>query len=141
MMKNLVTVGGFIASVVLLAMAAVLVGALNLILNGYHRECGIWRNVVPFACSPKEDPPARVYGVQPDAVQTRASIPTRVPPAPKKVQKPKPPNNPYTGRREPWGCGPLQPEPYRVQCIDGVCYHDPGFRANCGVAHDWSDGQ
>lgn len=143
-MKTALTVGGFIAAAILAAMAAILVGALNLILNGYHPECGIWRNVVPFACTPGKQSAA-----PPPADRRLARLPAppskpafKAPAAPQKAAaRPKPPNNPYTGRREPWGCAPLQQEPYRVQCTpQGICYHDPGFRAECGLAHNWNDG-
>jgi hypothetical protein len=147
-MKTVLTIGGFIAAAVLACMALVLVGALNLVLNGYHSECGIWENAVPFACNPGKKPEGKANVARP-APPAKASLKASAAPqrpagrlAPQKAAAvSKPSNNPYTGRREPWGCGPLQAEPYRVQCVNGICYHDPGFRANCGLAHDWRDGQ
>ncbi len=142
-MKTMLTIGGFIAAAVLACMALILVGALNLILNGYHSECGIWRNVVPFACTPAKESaapaPARSELARLPAPPSKPAF--KAPAAPQKAaSRPKPPNNPYTGRREPWGCTSLQQEPYRVQCDRGICYHDPGFRAECGLAHNWNDG-
>jgi hypothetical protein len=135
-MKGFVTFGRFVVAAILVCMALILIGALNLVLNGYHRECGIWRNVVPFACTQTLRMGHRPSSKMKDefTLLRHASLKE----TPRNLHAgPKPPNNPFTGRREPWGCGPLQPEPYRIQ--DGV-YHDPGFRSNCGIAHDWRDG-
>jgi hypothetical protein len=124
MIRKAFIVGGFLASIMLLCMAFVIVCAINLVLNGYNPKCGplperIWRNAIPFMCSPKQNPPE-------SRVQTVAR------PSPAKysrTNKPKP-------RRS--GCAPLQQEPRRVQCDRGVCYHDPGYRANCGLADNWN---
>lgn len=120
-MKTALTILGFAASIVLLAMAAIMIVALNLVLNGYHRECGIWENAIPFMCSPKKEAP-----------------PVRSAPA----AKPKKPGARTAAvPKEPAAspCAPLQQEPYRVQCDPGTgaCYHDPGFRARCGLADNW----
>ena len=136
-MRNLLTIGGFVASAILLAMALVLIAALNVLLNGHHPECSIWENIVPLMCLPSKqkvqtDMPAKalplpsaglVLKARPSASAQRA---TR--------------SNPCTGRSEPWGCVALQQEPRRVQCDPGTgaCYHDLGLRANCGLAHDWN---
>jgi hypothetical protein len=130
-MRSLITAVGFVLTAIMLVMALIMVCATNLVVNGYHRECGIWRNAVPFACSPKKEAAApRVSAVRYDAPSyppPRASAkPTR--------QAARPAAAPRLGR-----CAPLQQQPYRVQCDPGTgaCYHDPGFRANCGLADNW----
>lgn len=131
MIRKAFIVGGFLASIMLLCMAFVLVCAINLVLNGYNPKCGplperIWRNAIPFMCSPKQNlPESRVQTVR-----------WHSPPA--KTQKPNRAPTPRSApTRRPSRCAPLQQEPYRVQCDRGVCYHDPGYRANCGLADNW----
>lgn len=128
-MKSFITAVGFVLTTVMIAMALIMICATNLIVNGYHRECGIWRNAVPFACSPHRDAPApRVSAVRYDAPSY---------PPPRASAKPtRQPSRSAAASR----CAPLQQQPYRVQCDPGTgaCYHDPGFRANCGLADNWN---
>jgi len=142
MLRRTLTVAGFFFSIVLLGMALIMVCAINLVVNGYHKECGIWQNAVPFACSPQKEKPASFKPRNADAPRQRVapkpstrSVKAAAPKAETKPSK----ANPYTGRPE-WGCGKLQQQPYRVQCDPetGHCYHDLGLRAECGLAHDWN---
>jgi len=135
MIRKTVIFLGFFFTVVLLAMGLVMVGALNLVLNGYHPECGIWRNVVPFACTPKKEPSPRSFEKRPEPRQRAASTA-----APRKPAAKNPPARaaapPAPVRQHARICDSYQPEPYRVQCDPetGFCYHDPGFRGACGLA-------
>lgn len=131
MMKTALTIGGFVASAVLLAMAAIMICALNLVLNGYHRECGIWQNAVPFMCSPHKEQPKPPTIVRPAVVQKTVS---KKPPTP--IAQRQPVTAPKSAVQRS-NCAPLQQEPYRVQCDRGICYHDLGYRANCGLADNW----
>lgn len=131
MIRKAFIVGGFLASVMLLCMAFILVCAINLVLNGYDPKCGplperIWRNAIPFMCSSPVQPPAQSFRRPLPSLTERRVEQNAKNSQQKPSQKPK--------RR---GCAPLQQEPYRVQCDRGVCYHDPGYRANCGLADNW----
>jgi len=139
MLRKTLTVVGFLASVVLLGMALIMIGAMNLVLNGYHRECKMWENVVPFACSPRKEVPSAPR----QAVRQSAPVPNKTAtakpatrPAPKPAQEPR--RGSAVGAVGPTAriCGNYQPEPYRVQCDpeSGVCYHDSGHRGACGLA-------
>ena len=132
MTRKLLTIGGFLATIMLLGMALIMIAAINLVLNGYDPKCGplperIWRNAVPFMCSEKPAKP-RSMSLRSNPVQPR--IDKRATPQPKRA-------TPQPKRSR---CAPLQQEPYRVQCNPqtGHCYHDPGYRAHCGIADNWS---
>lgn len=129
MIRKAIAMFGFLMTLMLACMAFILICSINLVLNGYHRECGstpeerVWRNAVPFMCSLNEE--------------TVRATPRR-PSLPQRAQKPKPPPRAARAGR-PSRCAPLQQEPYRVQCDPGTgfCYHDLGYRANCGLADNW----
>ena len=126
-MRLIATIINFIATIIMACMIIVLGMMLTVMLNGYHDGCG-WRNVVPFACSPQPSAQPTVSASAPRSVVS-VRTPSRASVAPRSVQRP-------SWQQNPWGCGPAQPEPYRVRGN----YHDLGFRANCGEAHEWSEG-
>jgi hypothetical protein len=49
-MKTIITILGFLMSATLVTMIAVLIATINIILNGYHPECGTLDNAIPFMC-------------------------------------------------------------------------------------------
>jgi hypothetical protein len=98
--------------------------------------------LVPFACTPgkPQERPALRTSLEPKPAPRAKPAPAKPAKAKPAPAKPTGRVNPYTGKAEPWGCGKLQQEPYRVQCDpeSGHCYHDLGLRAECGLAHDWN---
>ncbi len=129
MLRKFLTLAGFVISAFFIVVAFFIVCATNLVLNGYHRECGIWENAIPFACSLAQTQPKSR-----DAVRYEGPSPRQT--AAKPSQKPAALPRPTAQRGR---CAPLQQEPYRVQCDQrtGICYHDMGYRANCGLADNW----
>ena len=132
MTRKLLTIGGFLATIMLLGMALIMIAAINLVLNGYDPKCGplperIWRNAIPFMCSSPVQPSAQSFR-RPYLTERRVEQNA-------KNSQQKPSQKPKRSR-----CAPLQQEPYRVQCNPqtGHCYHDPGYRAHCGIADNWS---
>lgn len=122
MIRKFLTVFGFLMALMLAAMAVVLICSINLILNGYHQECGrtaperIWRNAVPFMCDWKEPAPEQAVRAPRVRYSRTESAPVRVP-------------------RD--GCGARQ-YGARVQCDPEVgCYYDLGWRAACGLVDNW----
>lgn len=128
------TIGGFVVSAILIVVIFVMVCSLKLVLFGYDRDCGPI-SAIPFACH------THASSAVPAHPTTSSSHPKLEREKKPKLDKPKrkvlASTVPVEGHlRDPWGCGPLQPEPHRVQ----GAYHDLGYRANCGLAHSWSDG-
>lgn len=129
-MRKFLTFAGFVISGVLLVVTFVILCAINLVVNGYREECGMWQNAVPFACTPVKT--AKPSGVRLNQRRAPAPKPSAVPARAAPVAPAPRPIRADNGR-----CAPLQVEPYTVQCDKetGHCFYDIGVRANCGIVH------